>query len=182
MIRQGPTIGCLGVQRDQCRLLADVAVDALPGHPPVTYTEVGPPSCAAAPCPDSLLPGDRLDVTVQFAGEAPQVVTVDATGDGFKATDAGEAGLSELAPSSAHATGQGPGRFVLGHCGIGSPIDFDGSFWDPSGWIDLDAAASNASAGTLVLTSRDTAHFSTGTGFELDLVRHPGSKYFPGCM
>jgi hypothetical protein len=171
------------VRLDQCRLLADVAVDALPGHPPVTYTVVGPPPCAAAPCPDSLLPGDRLDVTVQFVGEAPQVVTVDAAADGFKATDAGEAGLSELSPSSAPAFGPGPDRFALGHCWIDSPIDFDGSFWDPAGWIDLDAvAASNASDGTLVLTSPDSAHFSTDSGFELDLVRHPGSKYFPGCM
>ena len=122
-------------------------------------------------------------MTVQFVGEAPQVVTVDATADGFKATDAGEAGLMELDPSSAPASGSGPVPFALDHCGIGSPIDFDGSFWDPAGWIDLDAvAAGNASDGALVLTSRDTAHFSTGTGFELDLVRHPGSKYFPGCM
>jgi hypothetical protein len=67
-------------------------------------------------------------------------------------------------------------RFALAHCGIDSPIDFDGSFWDPAGWIDLDAvAASNASDGTLVLTSPDSAHFSTDSGFELDLVRHPGS-------
>jgi hypothetical protein len=171
------------VRLDQCRLLADVAIDALPGHPPVTYTVVGPPPCAAAPCPDSLLPGDRLDVTVQFAGEAPQVVTVDAAADGFKATDAGEAGLIELTPSSAHGSGPGPHRFALGHCGIGSPIDFDGSFWDPSGWIDIDGeAASDGAEGRLVLTSPDSANFSTDSGSELDLVRHPGSKYFPGCM
>ena len=179
---QGPAIACLGVQLDQCRVLADVALGALPGHPPVSYTEVGPPSCVAAPCPEALLPGNRLIVTIQFTGAAPRLVTIDAAADGFQASDGGEAGLIELAPESAPARAPGPRPFALGHCGIGSPIDLDGSFWDPAGRIDFQAdEAINAADGTLVLTSQDTAHFSTANGFEIDLVRHPGSKYFPGC-
>jgi len=41
--------------------------------------------------------------------------------------------------------------------------------------------AINAIDGILLLTSSDGAHSSTATGFELDLVRHVGSKSYPGC-
>ena len=179
---QGPAVGCSGVRLDQCQLVADVALGALTGHPPVTSIVVGPPPCAAAPCPESLAPGDRLDVTIQFVGAVPTLVTVAATADGFRAVDAGEAGLIELSPSSGPASGGLDARpFALGHCGVGSPIDFDGSFWDPAGWIDVKAGAFDALDGTLVLTTPNTAHFSTAAGFELDLVRHPGPKSFASC-
>jgi hypothetical protein len=178
----GSGLGCIGVELAPCRSIADVALAALPGHAPVTYVEVGPPSCAAAPCPKALVPGQRLSVVVQFAGPPPTLVTIDGTVDGPLATDAGGAGLSELEPTSAPAPVAGPQPFALAHCGIGSPIDFDGSFWDPVGVVDIEAAESfNGNEGAIILASPDTAHYSTSTGFELDLVRHMGSKWFPGC-
>jgi len=179
---QGPGIACLSVALDQCLAIAEAASKALPAQSTVTYTEVGPRFCDSTLCSDPLVPGDELTAIAQLADGPPRLVTVAAADTGFVATDVAEAGLIELKPSSRRAGGFGPFPFALQHCGLGSPIDFDGSFWDPVGTIDMEAPeASNAIDGTLVLTSSEGAHFSTATGFELDLVRHVGSKSYPGC-
>ena len=80
-------------------------------------------------------------------------------------------------------------RFSLGHCGLFSPIDVNGSFWDPvegrtaSGApldLDGDPEMINATAGFFVVIG-DEARFRTETGTVLELRRHPGEKEFPGC-
>lgn len=82
-----------------------------------------------------------------------------------------------------------PYRFSLGHCGLHSPIDVDGSFWDPvdgvtatGAAIDLagDGEMINSTLGTIVVIG-DEARFRTGSGSVLRLERHDGEKEFPGC-
>jgi hypothetical protein len=177
-----PPVACYGLALEQCSEIADVAISALTDHSPITFVEVGPPPCEGAPCPRTLPPGADLPVTVQFSGAKPRLVIMGIVGDGLAAADAGDPVFIELTARSASGAGPGPHPFTLGHCGVFSPIDFDGSFWDAVGRVDLGAdAAINSADGTLRLTSPTTAQFATPRGFRLDLVRHSGAKAFRGC-
>ena len=80
-------------------------------------------------------------------------------------------------------------RFTLGHCGLLSPIDVDGSFWDPIEGVDPDGAPLdlesdgemiNATAGLIVVIENE-ARFRTESGSVIRLARHVGEKEFPGC-
>jgi hypothetical protein len=82
-----------------------------------------------------------------------------------------------------------PYRFSLGHCGLNSPIDVDGSFWNAIEGVtatgaELDLATNgemiNATSGILVVIG-DEARFRTGSGSVVRLERHQGRKEFPGC-
>ena len=101
----------------------------------------------------------------------------------------GDSGGTILDPGSASIEPAIAYRFSLGHCGLFSPIDVDGSFWDPvegrtaSGApldLDGDPEMINATAGFFVIIG-DEARFRTETGTVLELRRHPGEKEFPGC-
>ena len=73
-------------------------------------------------------------------------------------------------------------RFTIGHCGLSSPIDVDGSLWDPIGAIDgSHPAAINAAAGQFTLAGEATARFETDTGFAVNLLRREGPKAFRLC-
>lgn len=80
-------------------------------------------------------------------------------------------------------------RFTLGHCGLLSPVDVDGSFWDAVDGVDAagasldlgsDGEMINATAGLLVVID-DEARFRTETGSVVRFERHIGEKEFPGC-
>jgi hypothetical protein len=80
-------------------------------------------------------------------------------------------------------------RFDLGHCGLLSPVDLDGSFWDPldgisSSGAELDLASDpemiNAAAGAIVVIG-DEMRFRTALGSVVRFERHEGEKEFPGC-
>ena len=80
-------------------------------------------------------------------------------------------------------------RFSLGHCGLLSPIDVDGSFWDPldgttptGAELDLesDGEMINATGGVIVVIG-DEMRFRTDSGSVVRFERHPGEKEFPGC-
>ena len=82
-----------------------------------------------------------------------------------------------------------PYRFSLGHCGLLSPVDVDGSFWDAvdgttstGDELDLDADSEmiNATNGLIVVID-DEARFRTASGSVVRFVRHAGEKEFPGC-
>jgi hypothetical protein len=66
-------------------------------------------------------------------------------------------------------------------CGIRSPIDVDGSFWDA---VDIPAGSANfdQANGTFLLTSPTTATFTASHGPILQLVRHAGPKEFGLCF
>lgn len=80
-------------------------------------------------------------------------------------------------------------RFALAHCGLASPVDLDGSFWDPvdgatAGGQPLDLAGDpemiNATGGVIAVVG-DEARFQTGSGAVVRFARHFGEKGFPGC-
>jgi hypothetical protein len=99
-----------------------------------------------------------------------------------------------LGPESAPADiGSGvPVPFTLGHCGLLSPVDLDGSFWQPvsgtdgdGGPIEGDDAVSeliNATSGELVLTTPDAAVFTTASGSQIQLLRADAAADYSLCM
>jgi hypothetical protein len=71
--------------------------------------------------------------------------------------------------------------YDMPHCGINSPIDVDGSFWDAvavaPNTVDFDGQR-----GTFRLTSPTEATFTASTGRILRLVRRVGAKEFRFCQ
>jgi hypothetical protein len=73
-----------------------------------------------------------------------------------------------------------PYAYDMPHCGVGSPIDLDGSYWDAAG-AQPDGVSFDGQPGTFVLTAPDLATFTRSDGQALKLVRHPGAKEFLLC-
>jgi len=71
--------------------------------------------------------------------------------------------------------------YDMPHCGIGSPIDVDGSFWDAR-TIPADPVAFDGLSGTFELTSPNDATFTSSAGAVLELTRHVGPKEFLFCF
>jgi hypothetical protein len=95
-----------------------------------------------------------------------------------------------LLPESARAAATDPVAFSLGHCGLYSPIDYDGSFWDPVAYrIVRDGPITerhqvdviNSAAGTLTLLTPFIATLEFPSGLVIGLFRHSGGKAFPMC-
>jgi hypothetical protein len=81
-------------------------------------------------------------------------------------------------------TGATVGRsyaYDMPHCGIGSPIDVDGSFWDPA-TVPADPVAFDGLSGSFKLTAPDAATFTSSAGAVLQLTRHTGPKEFLFCF
>jgi hypothetical protein len=70
--------------------------------------------------------------------------------------------------------------YEMPHCGISSPIDVDGSFWDPVN-VPADPVQFDGSRGTFRLDTPTTASFTDANEAVLRLVRHVGAKEFGGC-
>jgi hypothetical protein len=129
--------------------------------------------------PDGM--GGTADVWIEAAAAEPMLVHVERTADGRTDIVPRPGSRFPRVPSSAPMVGQSA-RYELGHCGIWSGIDVDGTFWDPVGSIDAAGIdLINAAAGTFTLQSRTNAVFRTNGGLVLQLVRHAGPKYLPGC-
>jgi hypothetical protein len=87
-----------------------------------------------------------------------------------------------LAPVSVRGAliGQ-PYGYDMPHCGLQSPIDIDGSFWDAPD-VQGDPVAFDGQSGVFVLVDADHAMFTTRDGsLTVALVRHDGPKRFPYC-
>lgn len=92
-------------------------------------------------------------------------------------------------PSSVPIDHGVPYRFSLGHCGLASPVDVDGSFWDPIDGVEpggtrLDLTADsemiNATSGIIAVID-DEARLRTDSGTVVRFARHAGTKDFPSC-
>ena len=70
--------------------------------------------------------------------------------------------------------------YDMPHCGIMSPIDVDGSFWDSVENLE-DPVAFDGSSGVFRLIDRQTANYTKTSGEVLRLSRHEGSKTFQFC-
>jgi hypothetical protein len=70
--------------------------------------------------------------------------------------------------------------YDMPHCGIASPIDVDGSFWEAVGFSPT-SVEFDGQTGTFRLTSPTEAVFTAGNGSVLRLVRHAGANEFLLC-
>ncbi|MEO8572046.1 MAG: hypothetical protein ABI553_10160 [Chloroflexota bacterium] len=71
-------------------------------------------------------------------------------------------------------------QYDMPHCGINSPIDVDGSYWDAVG-IAPDSTDFDGQPGAFRLGSNDGATFVRADGRTVNLVRHVGAKEFRLC-
>ena len=101
----------------------------------------------------------------------------------------GPEGGTLLRPASVRVSHGVTYAFSLGHCGLLSPVDVDGAFWDAvdgtdAGGRPLDLATDgemiNATPGSIVIDG-DELRFRTETGSVVLFARHAGEKKFPGC-
>ncbi len=152
----------------------------------VIYAEVGPFSCPnEAGCPNTLAFRPSGQVVFERSNGEPVLISISAAADdGTMATSPGEFFGVAVAPSStAGQLGAQPIPYSLGHCGLGSGVDVDGSWWDPVGFVDVDHSdAINAASGTFAPSDPNHATFTSVGGFRVNVVRRVGDKYLPMCM
>jgi hypothetical protein len=188
----GPGVGpaptataCLTLGALDCERAREMATSVLvAGDPAPLYVQVGPFGCATGDtCPTTLTARPGGDVFIEFDGGEGINVHLTVAPDGtFEAVREAAMGVAVEATSPSGLPA-GPAPFTLGHCGVFSGIDVDGSWWDPVGPVPMDSGeAVNATAGTLTVTDPDHAAFTTPTGFALQLERRTGPKLLPFCM
>jgi hypothetical protein len=175
-------LACVSMQADECAVLYDGAVAALPAdHPEIVAATVQADGCSNPPCPPGLAGRGTGRVLLEYAGGTGAALVLLGLELGAVKYTIDQAFVTgPLQPESAAAAPAGP--FSLGHCGLMSPVDYDGSFWDPVGQIDGDhGAAINPTTGTLRLTSENEAEFMSEDGFTVRFRRHEGPKAFLLC-
>lgn len=175
---------CLTLGEADCERAREMAASTLAADdPPVRYVQVGPFGCAIGDrCPTTLLARPEGDIVIEFDGDTAINVHLKVAADGrFEATRGEGMGIA-VAPTSAAGIPAGPEPFVLGHCGIFSGVDLDGSWWDPVGSIPMDGGeAVNATQGVITVVDPTRATFVAQTGFAVQLQRRTGSKFLPFC-
>ena len=184
---EGPSIpiACLGLQQPDCTRAFDFATG---GHAPdddVIYAEVGPFGCPnEAGCPNTLAFRPSGQIVFERSNGEPVVIGIAPADDGTMTTSPGEFfGVAVPPSSTAGQLGAEPIPHTLGHCGLMSGVDVDGSWWDPVGFVDIDHGdAINAASGMFAPIDVNHASFTTDDGFSVYLVRRFGNKHLPMCM
>ena len=175
---------CFGLNEVDCGRALDAAATVMPPDFPVGYVQVGPFGCQAGEdCDTTLLVRPAGQVLFEPTTGEPVAVQVTLEAGGELRAERGEAFTVRVAPQSAPQALAGPIAFSLGHCGVGSGIDVDGSWWDPIGFVDADHGDGiNAADGTFVPTDQSHATFTSKGGFTVNLLRRVGEKHLPLCM
>jgi hypothetical protein len=177
--------GCISLAAQDCeraRAFAATVLDA--NDPAVVYVQVGPFGCAqGVSCPTNLLTRPEGDVVIEFGGGTGINVHLKVAADGSFTAERQEAMGIGVPPASPPDGIAGPREFTLGHCGLLSGIDVDGSYWDIVGPISFDSGeAVNETTGILSLTDPDHGMFNGPGGLSVQLIRHTGPKLLPFCM
>jgi hypothetical protein len=129
--------------------------------------------CGATPTPTTALPTRLLP---------PGTSGIPSNGDPT-------ATLQPQSPAATVPVGV-PQTLPLGHCGLGSPIDFNAALWDPSAGDDGAGGSLtdeqlgelvNATLVELTLVDDDTALLMTPAGGRIALERHDGSRAYYLC-
>jgi hypothetical protein len=180
----GPPTACLSLGPVDCeRALVAATAMLAPDHPPLRYAQVGPFYCPVMEgCPTTLVARPEGEVAMEFAQGPSVQVRLKTLVDGSISAAVVEATTFAVDPSSG-PSGPGAVPYTLGHCGLWSGIDVDGSFWDPVGQVDADHTdAINSADGTFTFIGPDQATFVSAGGLVVQLIRHDGPKGLPGCM
>jgi hypothetical protein len=175
---------CIELSAEDCeRARSEAATALVEGDQGPVYVQVGPFGCVAGDrCPTTLAARPEGDVWIEFAGGLAVSVHLRFAPDGTADVRRDEAIGIALEPTSARGVAPGPNPYTLGHCGIFSGIDLDGSWWDPVGPVSFASGeAINATTGTVALTDPAHATFVAPGGLSLRLQRHPGMKFLPLC-
>ncbi len=172
--------GCHGGDLILCQAMVEAAVESLTaedGRP--TWAEVATPTCDGQ-CQPGLAGTRRSQVTLEVRGGSAVTVVVELRDGQATKADRVDAQLFAREPAS----GPAPGPQVeleLGHCGLMSGIDVDGSFWNPIGLVQEHPDAINSARAMLSMTTSSLATLRTEGGLVVQLARHVGAKHFPGC-
>jgi len=122
--------------------------------------------------------GPAVSSTVVWGSRVPEADAAAVANQPVVAAHANSVTLLPISPSGAVvADAYG---YDMPHCGIDSPIDVDGTFWDAVA-ITSDSVAVDGQPGMFRLVSHDSSEFTATNGRVLLLVRHLGAKTFRGC-
>jgi hypothetical protein len=172
----------MGVGEPDCERIAEAAVAMFSGRRPV-WVEVAHAGCPGeAPCPLHIAPGAGATATIHFA-DAGRPVSIRFRNDERGLTqEVFRDDFAQATASSAPAPKSVPFPFSLGHCGLGSPIDLDGSLWVPVGFVDASHTdAINAASGTVTIVSPTEAVLSTEAGLDVNLRRFGATLWVRLC-
>jgi len=175
-------LACWSVDATECDRALSEAAGLLPAdHPPIAVASVVAFGCDSEPCEVGLRRGGS--VSIEFADGAGLLGwSVEVAPDGSLRFADHTSGLPDPYLPESLRLAAPVVEFSLGHCGLSSPIDVDGSFWDPVGPVDSNAPdAINSSQGTFSLIGPNDAQFRSRMGFVVNLRRHEGAKNFFGC-
>jgi hypothetical protein len=175
---------CLNLDPRDCGRVRDLVLATLPtGGPTISFVEVGPFACPVDPCPETVDARPTGRIMVEYAdGSEPTTLDVSVQAGELTTRPAEEVLLVDVLPSSQRLDGT-EASIELGHCGLLSGIDVDGSYWDPVGYVDMQHPdAINAAEATFTMTTPATARLETAGGLGLDLIRRSGSKRLPLCQ
>ena len=179
----GPIVSsaCVGLDAVRCELLQTAVLDQLPGGAAPQYIVASERLCDG-PCPGAAEGIWLGHVFVELLdGREPAIFLTEAGPNGIDWEPVPTA-LFRAIPDSPRLNALST-RFTLGHCGLESGVDVDSSFWDPLGALNREHPdAINAAESTFTLSSPVTARLVTDGGLVVDLHRHTGPKYLPGCM
>jgi hypothetical protein len=179
---------CLGLDDLDCVRAFGAAIGTLTPDQlaQLVYVQIGPFGCRVGQdCPPNLAARPEGTVTFELAAGEPLAVQLTPTSEeGVLGIAEVEAFTVRLDPSSVRGqlTGE-PIPFSLGHCGLGSGLDVDGSWWDPIGFVDSDHGdAINAADGIFAPIDPNRAVFTTPGGLSVELQRRAGPKHLPLCQ
>jgi hypothetical protein len=122
-------------------------------------------------------------------GTPPPVLPLPANLTGIPTDEEFTANIAPHTPAGELNVGES-GNFQLGHCGLMSPIDIDGSLWDPIGYhlpnggqlTDVQEGELINSTPTVVrLAAADTLELLTPSGMTVVLNRHDGPRDYFLC-
>ena len=179
-----PVLGCLSIDVAECAFVAEQVHAAMRperGAPFAVIVQLY--GCAnEAACPRTLAVREGKATVEWVDGGEPVEVSLAGPPQGPRIERRRNAWSGLLQPRSPRVVGPGPHPFELGHCGLTWQVDFDGSFWLPTGAIDGDApAVINSERGTIVLLGPNLARFVGDSGFTAQLARFPGPKHVWLC-
>jgi hypothetical protein len=171
-------VACVEFDQARCDRALGLALERLPATP--SWVQVAWSLCDG-PCPGEEHGAWRAHVTIEFPdGRPPVAARLEVDGAAVSWEEI-ETFMVAVEPQS-ERTNAAVLELELGHCGLASGIDVDGSFWDPVGPVDAEHPdAINAARAVFTPFGPDVATLRTGGGLAVQLIRHAGPKHLPGC-